>query len=257
MAGPPTWSRVEELVHRIVGFYGAGLERVMGHVSALGGMNAQLTARLCEDELVSSLLLLHGLHPAPTVDRIQRALDEVKPYLGSHSGGVELLRIDGEGVVHLRLVGSCHGCPSSRATVETLLRRAVEEAAPESKGIEVEGVAAPSPRPGSERRRWITLEDPDLLSAGGRRAMELGGVPVLLLDLGYAKVAYRNACPGCQARLDAAKLDYPILICSGCESRFDVSRAGRAIESEGPHLDPMPMLREGSVTRMSLPGGGP
>ncbi|MGA9525742.1 MAG: NifU family protein, partial [Myxococcaceae bacterium] len=155
MAGPATWSRVEELVHRIVGFYGTGLERILGHLADSGGTDARLIARLCEDEVVSSLLLLHGLHPAPTVDRIQEALDEVRPYLGSHAGGVEFVKVTPEGVVHLRLVGSCHGCPSSRATAEGMLRRAVEDAAPEITGVEGEGVVAPSTRPAHERRRWV------------------------------------------------------------------------------------------------------
>ena len=74
--------------------------------------------RLVEDELVASLLVLHGLHPKDTETRVVEALDEVRPYLGSHAGGVELLGVDPEGVVHLRLEGSCDGCPSSTMTVK-------------------------------------------------------------------------------------------------------------------------------------------
>ena len=49
--------------------------------------------RLVADPLVESLLLLHGLHPLDVDTRIQRALDNVRPYLGSHAGGVEYLGV--------------------------------------------------------------------------------------------------------------------------------------------------------------------
>ena len=68
------------------------------------------------------------------------ALDQVRPYLGSHAGGVELLGVDAAGVVHLRLEGSCDGCPSSVQTVKLAIERAIEEAAPEVAGVEVENL---------------------------------------------------------------------------------------------------------------------
>ena len=72
--------------------------------------------RLTADPLVEGLLLLHGLHPLDADARIQRALDQVRPYLGSHAGGVQYLGVT-DGVARLRLEGSCHGCPSSTVTV--------------------------------------------------------------------------------------------------------------------------------------------
>ena len=69
-----------------------------------------------EDELVAHLLLLHGLHPVPVRERVRGALDEVRPYLVAHGGGVELLGV-ADGVVRLRLEGACNGCPSSALTL--------------------------------------------------------------------------------------------------------------------------------------------
>jgi hypothetical protein len=62
MAGLPVRQRVEELVQRLVHLYGTGLERLM---QILGGdrLDDDARARLCADPLVSSLLVLHGLHP--------------------------------------------------------------------------------------------------------------------------------------------------------------------------------------------------
>ena len=134
-AGDPATAEVaEEIVRLVVELYGAGLERTV----ELAGL--EVLERLVEDELVASLLVLHGLHPKDTETRVVEALDQVRPYLGSHAGGVELLGVDPGGVVHLRLEGSCDGCPSSTMTVKLAIERAIEEAAPEVTAVEVENL---------------------------------------------------------------------------------------------------------------------
>jgi Fe-S cluster biogenesis protein NfuA len=131
---PATAETAEEVVRLVVELYGAALERTV----ELAG--PEVLERLVEDELVASLLVLHGLHPKDTETRVVEALDQVRPYLGSHAGGVELLGVDPEGVVHLRLEGSCDGCPSSTMTVKLAIERAIEEAAPEVTRVEVENL---------------------------------------------------------------------------------------------------------------------
>jgi Fe-S cluster biogenesis protein NfuA len=131
---PGTADTAEEVVRLVVELYGAGLERTV----ELAG--PEVLERLVEDKLAAILLVLHGLHPKDTQTRVVEALDQVRPYLGSHAGGVELLGIDPEGVVHLRLEGSCDGCPSSTLTVKMAIERAIEEAAPEVTRIEVENL---------------------------------------------------------------------------------------------------------------------
>ncbi len=131
---PGTAETAEEVVRLVVELYGAGLERAV----ELAGPEA--LDRFVGDELVASLLVLHGLHPKDTETRVVEALDQVRPYLGSHAGGVELLGIDPGGVVHLRLEGSCDGCPSSVQTVKLAIERAIEEAAPEVTAVEVENL---------------------------------------------------------------------------------------------------------------------
>jgi Fe-S cluster biogenesis protein NfuA len=131
---PGTAEVAEEVVRLVVELYGAGLERAV----ELAGPEA--LDRFVEDELVASLLVLHDLHPKDTETRVVEALDQVRPYLGSHAGGVELLGVDPEGVVHLRLEGSCDGCPSSTMTVKLAIERAIEEAAPEVTRVEVENL---------------------------------------------------------------------------------------------------------------------
>jgi Fe-S cluster biogenesis protein NfuA/nitrite reductase/ring-hydroxylating ferredoxin subunit len=134
----------EELVRTLVDLYGEGLAHVMNvaQSAADGGQPSGCVEQLVADPLVASLLLVHDLHPVDVDTRIQRALDDVRPYLGSHAGGVEYLGVDDEGVVHLKLEGSCHGCPSSTVTVRLAIEKAIEEAAPETVRVEVAGVVA-------------------------------------------------------------------------------------------------------------------
>ncbi len=134
---PRVAEKAEQLVRLLMEFYGEGLEHI------LQALPEDQQERLAEDRLVASLLILHDLHPVPLETRIQRALDGVRPYLGSHAGGVEFLGVDDTGHALLRLEGTCNGCPSSTLTVKNAIEKALEQAAPELLGVNVQGVATP------------------------------------------------------------------------------------------------------------------
>jgi hypothetical protein len=102
-AGDAAAPAAEELVRILLGLYGDGLSHIMGALREEGDAGAAVLSRLLSDPLVESLLLLHDLHPLDVDTRIQRALDRVRPYLGSHAGGVEYLGVTDDGVAHLRL----------------------------------------------------------------------------------------------------------------------------------------------------------
>ena len=130
--------RAEELVRTIVELYGSGLERVVSAVHAeLGERSTLALERLCEDELVESLLCLHGLHPLAVETRIERALQSVLPYIKSHKGNMTLSRIEGD-VAYVRLEGSCDGCPASAATLKQAVERAILERVPEIREVRAE-----------------------------------------------------------------------------------------------------------------------
>ncbi len=158
-AGPAMQGKAEELVRLLMRLYGAGLERILTAVDDAGQAATPIFARLAADDLVASLLVLHDLHPLDLETRVERALDHVRPYLGSHGGDVKLLGVE-DGVVRLRLEGSCHGCPSSTVTMKLAVEKAIEEAAPEIARIAVEGVGDPT-----ERTAWT--DSSDLVQIGG------------------------------------------------------------------------------------------
>jgi Fe-S cluster biogenesis protein NfuA len=124
------------LAAALLELYGDGLERVVEIVGE-HDRDGTLTAALAGDELVGHLLLLHGLHPEPLGRRVERALDEVRPYLDSHGGAVELLGVEDD-VVHVRLQGTCNGCPSSSVTLQHAIEDAVRRLAPDVERVEAQ-----------------------------------------------------------------------------------------------------------------------
>lgn len=139
---PAVYDDAETLVRLVSDLYGAGLSRV---VELAQRHSPELLGALATDEIVAPLLALHDLHPEPLRDRVEAALASVRPMLAGHHGDVELLDLDeAAGAVRLRLLGSCDGCPSSTATLQNAVERAVVDAAPE---IQVVDVDQPSDEP--------------------------------------------------------------------------------------------------------------
>jgi Fe-S cluster biogenesis protein NfuA/nitrite reductase/ring-hydroxylating ferredoxin subunit len=261
MQAGPHQDAAEELVRLLVEMYGEGLARIVAELDA-----DQLT-RIAGDDVVESLLLLHDLHPLDVDSRVQRALDRVRPYLGSHAGGVEYLGVE-DGVAHLRLQGSCDGCASSTLTVRMAIEGAIQQAAPELAGIEVAGVVEPAapllqvgmgPPPGwhapapAADGGWVTL--PDLGPPLGRPvAVDLGGVAVLVCTVRGTLYAYRDGCAACGSSLAEGTLTNGALTCPSCGARFDVRLAGRGLDDTTHHLEPLPLLSDSAGVRVAVPG---
>jgi Fe-S cluster biogenesis protein NfuA len=131
----------DELARSFVLLYGAGLERLLDIVHDAAAERAdEIFARLCEDAFVESLLCLHDLHPFSVEERVQLALESVRPYLKSHDGDVSIAGIAG-GVVTLRLQGTCDGCSSSATTVKLAVERAILQRVPEIHEVRAENLA--------------------------------------------------------------------------------------------------------------------
>ena len=257
LSDPNARSKAAEVVGVLLELYGEGLARMM-EVVAEGEERERTFDAFAEDELVSHLLLLHGLHPLDLETRVVRALKEVRPYLLSHGGNVELLGVE-EGVARLRMQGSCSGCPSSTVTLKLAIEEAIQKTAPDLERIQAEGVAEePRPtiiagptlrkkekkRPQEDGASWTVVGGLPQLSSGGVLVKDVSGEPVLFLKLGDDFYAYRHLCPGCGESLERGRLDGAELACSGCSHRYDVRRAGRCLDDSQLHMEPIPLLVE-------------
>jgi Fe-S cluster biogenesis protein NfuA len=188
----------EELISALVQMYGAGLERILDSLLEAGPAGERIAATLPDDPLVATLLLIHDLHPVPLEQRVQQALDSVRPYMESHGGNVELLSLE-HGIARIHLQGSCSDCSASSVTLELAIKQALEEAAPDLEGLEVEGVNAPSA--GVSESVWIDVESISDLADGSLAAVNVVGRELLVANVDGALLAYRDRCASCGAQL--------------------------------------------------------
>jgi Fe-S cluster biogenesis protein NfuA/nitrite reductase/ring-hydroxylating ferredoxin subunit len=275
-SGPVARERAEELLRLVVDLYGAGLEQLLESLYEAGALSDDVLERLASDELVSGLLLVHGLHPYGVEDRIAKALDDVRPYLGSHGGDVELLDVTDDGVVRLRMLGSCDGCPSSAVTLQLAVEGAITTAAPEVTAVEV--AAEPSgttgglipldsltvrlrDSAGSTASTWEAVVAVGDVPSGRLLPVSVAGLEVVLARVGAATYAYRDRCPACASSLVGSAVERrlgdplgtAVLTCPGCRQHFDVCRAGAGLDDLSLHLEPMPLLERNGSVEVAVP----
>jgi Fe-S cluster biogenesis protein NfuA/nitrite reductase/ring-hydroxylating ferredoxin subunit len=273
--------RTEQLAAELTDLYGAALERMVS--IAAQSSAPELINRFAADELVASLLLVHGLHPHGVERRIEDALDSVRPYLGSHGGDVTLLEVvdDSEGMtVRLQFAGSCKSCPSSAVTLEFAVEDAIRAAAPEINSIEVvaaEPNSATSSSSGlisvdslmsrvhtkdTAGAAWHPVPDISDLGPGEVGGFLVAGVPILACRVGDERFAYHDRCGSCEETLAGAALHRPmgapigqaVLRCPRCHAHFDVVHAGAGLDEgeNAPHLDPIPLLLRDGVLSVAV-----
>jgi Fe-S cluster biogenesis protein NfuA/nitrite reductase/ring-hydroxylating ferredoxin subunit len=261
------------LVQALMEFHGAGLDRMMEIIAESGEGGYAVFDRFAADDLVGSLLLLYGLHPLPLEARVTQALDKVRPYLDSHGGNVELLGVT-DGVVRLRMQGSCKSCPSSSMTLKLAIEEAIYAAAPDVVTIEAEGVEEQAPVSKSgfvqigkspagnghgngnhqpAKQAWEDVSELASLPQSSVRLIDVGGRSILFCRLGETFYAYGEECPGCGQPLLGAHLELTNLVCPHCLQQYDVIRAGRGLDQPSLHLEPFPLLFEQGRARVALP----
>jgi Fe-S cluster biogenesis protein NfuA/nitrite reductase/ring-hydroxylating ferredoxin subunit len=243
----------EELTGAVVQMYGAGLERIVDLI------DEETRGRLASDELVAGLLMIHDLYPVPLEERVTAALDSVRPYMESHGGNIELLGFEG-GVVKLRLEGSCKSCRASSSTLELAVRQALQEAAPDLLGMDVEGVLEEAPNGdagitgtplpllnGSPGWHALDISPPDLLTS-----TNVDGMSLVVANVDGTLLAYRNECASCNSPLAGGTLDRGALACPSCGRTYFLPQAGRSMDDDHLQLQPIPLLREAEEIKVAL-----
>jgi len=129
-----------ELVQSVIELHGAALQSLIDRCIETPDGERVLNEAL-QDDLVSSMFLLHSLHPDDIETRVLRGIETVRPYLKSHGGDCELVAIN-DGIVRLRLRGTCGSCASSSLTLKNAVEEALFQVAPDIKEIVAEELAA-------------------------------------------------------------------------------------------------------------------
>ena len=199
----------------------------------------------------------------------EEALDQVRPYIESHGGDLQLLEVD-DGVVHVQLSGSCSGCAASAIT----LKRGVEESlrehyanfkelvSHEPEGAEpgeqkngggpqllqIEGLEPPK-----RKLRRPVFEDAgmiDDLPDGQMKAVEVDGESVLIVNVDGEPYAFKNFCPvDKRLSLEGGRVTGRVIVCPWHNCGYD-ARSGKRADNEHdkPDLVVVPIaLRDGKL----------
>ncbi len=138
-----------EMLDWIDVFHANGVGRIVEMIRDWRG--EILLESVAADPVAGALLAAYGLGDSADLDAarvsVQAALAEVRPYLHSHGGDMEVVNIE-DGVVRLKLHGSCDGCTASDATIIEQVEAAMKEHWVDFRRIEVEEMTAdPHPPP--------------------------------------------------------------------------------------------------------------
>jgi Fe-S cluster biogenesis protein NfuA/nitrite reductase/ring-hydroxylating ferredoxin subunit len=274
VTGDPATRRIaDDLIAALVQMYGAGLGRILDHLFAAGEEGERIAVGLADEPFLATLLLIHDLHPVPLEVRVRDALDSVRPYMESHGGNVELLSLQ-NGLARIHLRGSCSDCSASSVTLELAIKQALEQAAPDLEGLEVEGVAPQSTAgpglpmvtgsaaSGSElpmvmsgppaQPSWFDVESVGELSDGLVVPVSIAGSELVIANVQGTLLAYRDACAGCGGPLHDGQLRAGALACPRCARSFFLPRAGRSMDDDHLQLEPVPLLRDQQRVKVAL-----
>ena len=138
IADPAVRSATKNLMQSLMDLHGAALEKALDIVAEAGEPGMNIIDRFGRDSLVSSVLILYGLHPENIETRVATAVDRVRPQLRKQGCEVELLGVN-DGAIRLRVETGSHTCGSTAKTLQATLEGAMYDAAPDLTSLTIEG----------------------------------------------------------------------------------------------------------------------
>jgi Fe-S cluster biogenesis protein NfuA len=138
IADPAARAATKNLVQSLMDLHGAVLEKALDIVAEAGEAGMSIIDRLGRDSLVSSVLILYGLHPEDIETRVAKAVDRVRPQLRKQGCEVELLSVT-DGAIRLRVATGSHTCGSTAKTLQATLEGAMYDAAPDMTSLVIGG----------------------------------------------------------------------------------------------------------------------
>ena len=139
IADPAVRAATKGLVQSLIDLHGAALEKALDIVAEAGEPGMSIIDRMGRDSLVSSVLILYGLHPDDLETRVVKAVDKVRPQLRKQGCEVELLGVN-DGAIRLRVETGSHTCGSTAKTLHASLEGAMYDAAPDLASLVIEGL---------------------------------------------------------------------------------------------------------------------
>ena len=230
-----TW---EENQQAAVGAYKLAIEELNGEalrrlIRALKTDPAALAAmkNAIADEVVYAVLRRHDIVKASLNERVEAALEGVRPMLASHGGDVELVKVKPPSV-EVRFIGACDGCPASALTFHAGVKKAVQDACPEITdivqvkglgGSEESGVRFVSPFALGDKGNWVAAGLLSEIPEGSVRSTIIGGEKVLLSRNGAGVTCFQNACAHLGFPIHDGEIENGIITCPHHGFQYDLS----------------------------------
>lgn len=136
---PAARSAAKQLIQLLMEMHGTALERMLEVTFASGEPGQSLIDQFGRDSLVSSLLVLYGLHPDDLETRVARTVERLKPSLRKQGAELEIVSMN-NGVIRLRVATNGHACGSTTQVLKATVEEGIYEAAPDATEIVIEGL---------------------------------------------------------------------------------------------------------------------
>jgi nitrite reductase/ring-hydroxylating ferredoxin subunit/Fe-S cluster biogenesis protein NfuA len=232
------------------------LIRALKPVPALGAALREAAS----DEIVYTVLRRHGILKPSVAERVEEALDTIRPMLASHGGDVELVAVEPP-AAEVRFLGACNGCPASVLTFYAGVKKAIQEHVPEieeilqAKGLGggASAVHFNSPFAADQGEGWaLALRLADLPD-GATRAVEVKDRSLLLSRFGDRVTCFENACAHMGLPLDDGEIGERLITCPHHGFRYSLE-SGECLTVPEVQLQPLPVRLVGDRIEVELAG---
>ena len=209
-----------------------------------------------QDEIVYAVLRRHGILKPSLYERVEAALESVRPSLASHGGDAEIASVEGNRA-DIRFLGACDGCPASQLTFYAGVKKAIQEQVPEitevkqAKGLGgggADGVQFTSPFANYGDSEWSIAMKLDDIADGETRIVDIDGNSVILTRFKNKVSCFKNACAHMGLEMSQGEIKDTIITCphhgfkyaleSGeCITAPEVQLQPHAVRVKGPNIE--------------------
>ncbi len=209
-----------------------------------------------QDEVVYAVLRRHGILKPSLYERVEAALESVRPSLASHGGDAEVALVEGNRA-EIRFLGACDGCPASQLTFYAGVKKAIQEKVPEitevkqAKGLGgggSDGVQFTSPFANYGDSEWSIAIALDDIADGETRIVDIDGNSVILTRFENKVSCFKNACAHMGLEMTQGEISETIITCphhgfkyaleSGeCITAPEVQLQPHAVRVKGPNIE--------------------
>ena len=197
------------------------------------------------DDVVYAVLRRHRILKPSMFERVESALDTIRPMLASHGGDVELVSAQPP-VASVRFLGACDGCPASALTFYSGVKKAIQDNVPEIEEIkQVKGLGG-----GGSDTVHFTSPFANYTSGSWAFAASLKDVPdgetiiksvsdhaVLLSRFGDKVTCFENACAHMGMAMDSGEIDAGLITCPYHGFRYSLE-SGECLTAPEVQLQP-------------------